>query len=312
MADKGYTQQYFSSYATEWLAAAYGEGLLSPKFPVGSQRVRVAIEMVAERLAGTTGRMVDLGCGGGDLCLVAAQMGFSATGVDIAEGMIRESRRKVEKLPADKRDRVSFVSGDILEVSLGAQPYDVATALGVIEYLPDDDGLFRRAFELLRPGGVFVLSCRNRLFNLFSLNQYTLHEIKAQQAEALLEEVQALAAVPVPQTAFRDLAVRLQERLPDLEAALALDGSEQVCAGGIPPFDSQRRQHTPRQLEMSARKAGFTAPSFIGVHPHPMVGALEQASPHFYNQLAGALEVFERLPVALLFSSAFVAAFTKP
>lgn len=314
--DKRYVRDYFSSHAAQWLAAAYGEGPLPPKFPVGSQRVRVAIEMVMERLPRTTGRLIDLGCGGGDLCIVASQMGFTATGVDAAEGMIREARRKAEKLPAEVGRRITFVTGDVLDVQTGEDGYDVATALGVIEYLPEDAGLFQRAYRLLRPGGVLVVSCRNRLFNLFSLNQYTLHEISTDQASALLAEVQALAAENVPQEAFRELAKRLQARLPQLEEALALDGKahagERATAASAPPFDRRRRQHTPRELEESARKAGFTSPAFVGVHPHPTTAALEQASPRFYNQLAGVFEVFERLPVGLVFSSAFVGAFSKP
>ena len=45
------------------------------------------------------------------------------------------------------------------------------TAMGLIEYLPDDDGLFAEAARLLRPGGRFAVSCRNRLYNLQSANE---------------------------------------------------------------------------------------------------------------------------------------------
>ena len=137
-------QEYFDRNAHAWVEAAYAGDV---RFPVGAERVRLAIEGVAPAMRDGA-RLVDLGCGGGQLCVHAANLGWRAVGVDSAPGMI--------------------------------------------EYLPNDDGLFGEAARLLRPGGRFAVSCRNRLYNLQSVNEYTAKE--PETARLLMEGVVRSAA----------------------------------------------------------------------------------------------------------------------
>jgi SAM-dependent methyltransferase len=310
VTEADYTRRYFSEGAGRWLATAYGTETHSVSYPVGASRVRLALDAVCAHLGAPRGRLADLGCGGGDLCVEAARLGFEATGIDVAEGMIAEAEARCRSLPPAVAQRLAFRVGDVLDAELPAAGFDAVTALGLVEYLDDDTSFFRAAARWLRPGGVVVVSCRNRLFNLASLNDYTRGEIESGGAVGLLAELAALRPGPELPDRLADFVARLREALPELEAALATDRASKATpnSGG---FAGRRRQHTPRELATAAAAAGFRETGVLGVHPHPFPPALEAASPRFYNRLAGVFEALEAAPASLAWSSAFLGVFTR-
>ena len=307
-----YTRRFFSEGAGRWLATAYGGGASLPTtYPIGWRRVRVALDLVAEALGADRGRLLDVGCGGGDLCIDAARLGFDATGVDIADGMIAEAERRRAELPDEDRRRMRFVVGDALVHDMAGTTFDAVTALGLLEYLEDDAAFFARAAAWVRPGGVLVVSCRNRLFNLASQNDYTAREIESGAAMALLQEVGTMRASAEWRDVFADFVSRLREALPQLEQAIEDDAKDLDGTPAPPAFAASRRQHAPSEVVAAAVAAGFRDARVVGVHPHPFPPACERLAPRAYNRLAECFEPFERSPASLAWSSAFVAAFTR-
>lgn len=299
---KDYVREYFDRHAAAWVEQAYVGERIPPKFPLGAERVRLAIEGVAAAVP-ESGSLVDLGCGGGQLCLHAARLGWDVTGVDVAPGMIEEARGLCEGLA------VNLVVGSYEQSRLADGSADAVTALGLIEYLPDDGGLFAEAARLLKPGGRFAVSCRNRLYNLQSANAYTERELA--DGSSLLQELTARLGETSPED-VQALAASVAAAAPELQEAAELDRS------GPPPelldhpasFAEERRQHTPDELEASAAEAGFRTVAIHALHPHPLPPALERLSPHVYNRLAMAWQrPLESSPLGLAFSTAFVAVF---
>lgn len=302
---KDYVREYFDRHAAAWVEQAYVGERIPPKFPLGAERVRLAVEGVSPAVS-EGGSLVDLGCGGGQLCLHAARLGWEVTGVDVAPAMIEESRQLCEGLP------VRLVVGSYEESGLADASVDAVTAMGLIEYLPDDRGLLDEAARLLRPGGRVAISCRNRLYNLQSANAYTEREL-GNGAAGLL----------------RELAARLRETSPEDLRALAastaaaaaeLDEAAELDRGGPPPelldhpasFAEERRQHTPAELAASAAEAAFRTVGTRALHPHPLPPALEPLSPHVYNRLALAWQrPLEESPLGLAFCTAFVQVFER-
>jgi 2-polyprenyl-3-methyl-5-hydroxy-6-metoxy-1,4-benzoquinol methylase len=86
-------------------------------------------------------RVLDLGCGSGQVSLLAASMGASVQGIDIAPQMLRIARESSQR--AGVHDRVSFSEGDIAVCPLPEA--DVVLVVGVIEYYRDYAAIVTRA-----------------------------------------------------------------------------------------------------------------------------------------------------------------------
>ena len=100
------------------------------------------------------GRVVDLGCGSGLWARELLEAGYRVLGIDISEAMVRIARERAPE--------AEFRVGSLFEVEI--PPCDAVTAVSeVLNYLFDPENeewglerLFRRVYEALRPGGVFV------------------------------------------------------------------------------------------------------------------------------------------------------------
>jgi 2-polyprenyl-3-methyl-5-hydroxy-6-metoxy-1,4-benzoquinol methylase len=312
--DEDYVRRYFSEHAREWLSAAYADETHPTVYPLGQQRIRLALAAAIDRLGSSQGHLVDFGCGGGDLCLRAALAGFRVTGIDIAERMIECAESRKRERPQGIRDRLTFMAGDVLRSGLPDESADAVTALGLIEYMEEDEAFFKAAARVLRPGGVLAVSCRNRLFNVMSCNAYTEGEVRAGTFPALVAELVACRPSEEARHLLGEFVSRLRAALAALEEALALDCREQengMQADRLPVFTEFRRQHTPAQLAQAAEAAGFGSPSFVGIHPQPLSPDFEGIAPRFYNRLASVFEALESSPASLRCSSAFLGVFTK-
>lgn len=102
--------------------------------------------------------VLDLGSGAGNDCFVArAFVGESGkvTGLDFTEAMIEKARVNNEKLAYNN---VEFVLGDIEEMPMPDNTFDVVISNCVLNLVPDKDKAFREIYRVLKPGGHFCVS----------------------------------------------------------------------------------------------------------------------------------------------------------
>lgn len=316
MLDVNYVRDYYDKHAAEWVAGAYEKDNIPRKYPIGYNRARITIKSILDKIDPTGKKLVDFACGGGELCINAATLGMEVTGIDISTGMIEEAKKKQHSLPEEIRNKLTFLVGNLFELDLAAKEHDVITALGIIEYLPEDPPFFEKAYNLLKPGGLFILSSRNQLFNMASLNDYTMKKLEDNSAIGILSEIVSLNAQNLTPEQMLDFIQELKIALPKLEEAIKLDLQEKADHApekkGLVGFGHKLRQHTPEELHNAAKLAGFKRLSIYGVHPHPFLPGSESLFPHLYNQLASVYEIFETTPYSLIISSAFITVLQKP
>ncbi|MFH0882656.1 MAG: class I SAM-dependent methyltransferase [bacterium] len=113
-------------------------------------------------------RILDLGCGTGHHAHLFRNWGLDVTGVDPSPVLLELARGKGDaKLMLDTEDeKLRFVEADFDQFASRVQgPYDAILALGNtlphIDTLPKLKKLFADVYDLLRPGGVFLLQNRN-------------------------------------------------------------------------------------------------------------------------------------------------------
>lgn len=109
------------------------------------ERGRPFVELLQRVGAGSPARVVDLGCGPGNLTRLLAERwpGAEVTGVDSSPQMVEKARRDVAG--------IDFRVGDLREWDDG--PVDVLVSNATLQWLPDHLALLPRLVERVRPGG---------------------------------------------------------------------------------------------------------------------------------------------------------------
>lgn len=136
---KAYSQMSRSQYGLKGAGEWYQ---LQPLFP---------------KLNGKT--VLDLGCGYGWHCKYAAQQGAaSVLGLDQSERMIGEARKR------NAAQGATYQICDLLEYDYPADTYDLVISNLVLHYIADLDTVYRKVFQTLKPGGVFLFNIEHPTF----------------------------------------------------------------------------------------------------------------------------------------------------
>ena len=118
-----------------------------------------------------TARVLDIGCGTGDVLAPVPRGAVSVVGMDRVPEMVREAARTH---PEDR-----FAVGDAQRPPFLRGSADVVTCLGVLEYLPEPQAALGALKELVRPGGRVLFSLPNRASLLRDLSRL---EVAAEKA----------------------------------------------------------------------------------------------------------------------------------
>lgn len=102
--------------------------------------------------------VLDLGSGAGNDCFVArAIVGEhgKVTGIDFTDAMIEKANANNKKLGYMN---VEFIKGDIEDMPLPDNSYDVIVSNCVLNLVPDKEKAFAEIMRVLKPGGHFCIS----------------------------------------------------------------------------------------------------------------------------------------------------------
>lgn len=102
--------------------------------------------------------VLDLGSGAGnDLFVARSQVGETGhlTGIDFVQEMTEKAERNRRKLGYDN---MRFVTGDIDDMPLDSDSFDVVLSNCVLNLVPDKSTAFAEMYRVLRPGGRFCIS----------------------------------------------------------------------------------------------------------------------------------------------------------
>jgi SAM-dependent methyltransferase len=95
-------------------------------------------------------RVLDLGCGPGVVCGLAAERGAMPTGADVSPGMVAEARRRHPGL--------AFVEGDAIALPFEEGAFDACVGGFVLNHLPAPDAAVAELARVVAPGGALALS----------------------------------------------------------------------------------------------------------------------------------------------------------
>jgi SAM-dependent methyltransferase len=102
--------------------------------------------------------VLDLGSGAGNDCFVARSIvgeNGKVTGIDFTEAMIEKAKINLEKTGFKN---IEFVQGDIEDMPLSGNCFDVVISNCVLNLVPDKNRAFAEIMRILKPGGHFCVS----------------------------------------------------------------------------------------------------------------------------------------------------------
>jgi SAM-dependent methyltransferase len=152
-----YTDEYFRAQLRWGPAFLETDGrLLPPKGYV----------ILALAQFGSEQRVLDVGCGRGELTMHAAFAGAESHGIDYATAGLRIARRLCDDLPADEQRRLHFYRSDAKVLPFADQSFDCIVTTELTEHLHpwELDECYRECARVLRPDGhIVVHTVPNRL-----------------------------------------------------------------------------------------------------------------------------------------------------
>lgn len=103
--------------------------------------------------------LLDMGCGTGVHAVAFAQSGAKVSGIDLSHEMLRQARRRADRLEPEVSSRLTFKQADIRDANIHKK-FDAITSLfHVLGYMASDEDLsaaLQTARRHLRPGGLFL------------------------------------------------------------------------------------------------------------------------------------------------------------
>lgn len=112
----------------------------------------------------TVVRVLDIGCGTGNLTLKYLQYGYSVRAVDISPEMIKILRSKVNPALLDRVEMIVCDAEDIVANERTYGSWDVVSFSSVLHHLPNYQFVLDHALRQLRPGGILYI-CHEPLRN---------------------------------------------------------------------------------------------------------------------------------------------------
>ena len=124
---------------------------------------KVSLELITEaskRIVPHAVNLLDIGCGAGNytLMMLSKIPDLNCTLVDLSKPMLDKA---LERVSQKTKNQVTILQGDIREVELKENHFDIILAGAVLHHLRDDkdwETTFEKLFKLLKPGGCLMIS----------------------------------------------------------------------------------------------------------------------------------------------------------
>ena len=266
------TKKFFESNSSNWARKARSKSRYSVN--VIKQRNQY-VEDISSTFLNKNAKTLDVGCGTGDLVIRLLKKKYDAYGIDFASSMIKKARFESKK-QGFSPDR--FILNSIFELSLDTK-FNLISANGFLEYISEKefDAFIKKSNQLLTNDGLLVLGSRNRLFNVFSYNNFTDEEIKKGSIIQLIKECTLFNSIK----SFKELLKK--NFIPTISSNLQTHAYTGIKV-------KSRYQYTPCQIIQKLRQNGFQPIDVIPINIHILTTSARSIIPEIHDYTSNYLQ----------------------
>lgn len=162
-------KDYFNRNSSLYHSNSYGSTRSYAPLRYRQQYVESMIDQLS---LSPNSKILDAGCGPGELLISLSKRGFKPVGIDVAEEMITRAHNVAKESGA--ADSIHLEVQDVEHMTFGSSTFDLVVAAGLIEYQKNERGCLKEIYRVLRPGGFLIINVTNRrsyLYFLWELRQ---------------------------------------------------------------------------------------------------------------------------------------------
>ncbi|MFW9833156.1 MAG: class I SAM-dependent methyltransferase [Candidatus Thorarchaeota archaeon] len=118
---------------------------------------KAMMEYIIRELLPRGSRVLDIGCGTGDLLIEAGRRGVRGIGIDTNEAMLVIAQKKSKKMNLGRR--VKFELGNALDLNLAKDPFDIVVSTLMVSELQEDEvqKFVQAATNHVKSGGTIII-----------------------------------------------------------------------------------------------------------------------------------------------------------
>ena len=119
---------------------------------------RLAKERIERIVSELEGNVLDVGCSGGIVSILAARKGHSCVGVDLVSELIEAAKKEMSKEPKEVQERLLFETAWAEDMPFEDNSFDTVILGEVLEHVMDLEKTLMSAKRVLKPEGKVVVT----------------------------------------------------------------------------------------------------------------------------------------------------------
>ena len=293
--------EYWDNSAATWKYKAYSPDQNYTSFPSSLVRNEIVINELL-KINDKNIRILDIGCADGGLICDMVKNGFTnVVGIDNSPEMINQAKidfkKKFPQIDCDNMFLLKDADDDFLN-----ETFEVITAIGLIEYVKDLDSFFYKLRKIMNRDSIALIESRNKLFNLFSANQYTIND--SQNIKVLVDELDYIKHLSPNQNQAEAILSSIQflsEKLRNF------DLNKEIEQKQFQEYPFELAQYSPKELMEIVGKENLNLNEIFYYHSHLFPPRFGKDFLQLYNLIGVLLQPLGNTPLGALICSAYVA-----
>ena len=143
---------FFNEYSKEYFNENYNKNINKFMFV----RLQTIVDFVITNFKDKKIKILDLGCGSGEVTLALAKLGYKGDALDNSEGMLNICKQKLSNFSWN------VILSEAQDTHLKNESYDLIIASGLIEYYQNDEELLLEITRLLKRSGHLIINVSNK------------------------------------------------------------------------------------------------------------------------------------------------------